>query len=120
MYGTNSTMKKDKISKWESQVRKGMLDLIILICLSKQEFYGYELIKRIKEITEMNISEGTIYPLLNRLKKEDNISSRWVEMETGIPRKYYHITSSGREVLARMKQGWEEFTKSISQLMEEI
>ncbi len=112
--------KDDKIAKWESQVRKGMLDFIILICLANREFYGYELIKRIKDIAEINVSEGTIYPLLNRLKKEGLIISRWVEMESGIPRKYYKITARGENILSGMKEAWKKFSLSIDQLMEEI
>ena len=110
----------EKIGKWESQVRKGTLDFMILICLDKQEFYGYQLIKRIKEIIGMNISEGTIYPLLNRLKNDRYITSKWVEMESGIPRKYYTITEKGSEILVGMKEAWKNFSLSINQLMEEI
>ena len=68
--------KKDFIRRWESQVKKGLLGFIILSYLSKQEFYGYELISEIKKFTTLNIAEGTIYPLLNRLKKEGLIASR--------------------------------------------
>ncbi len=110
--------KFEKITKWESQVRKGTLDFIILIFLSKQEFYGYELIKTIKAKAEINVSEGTIYPLLNRLKKDDLISSRWVEMETGIPRKYYNITNQGKFLLSEMKSSWKQFNRSIVHLLE--
>jgi PadR family transcriptional regulator PadR len=111
--------KEEKIAKWESQVKKGMLDFIILSFLSEQEFYGYELIKKIKEITRINITEGTIYPLLNRLKRDQFITSKWVEMETGMPRKYYTITQSGREILRGMTDGWGKITDSINQLLEE-
>lgn len=110
----------EKIVKWESQVRKGMLDFIILICLEKQEFYGYQLIKRIKEVIGMNISEGTIYPLLNRLKNDSCINSKWVEMESGMPRKYYTITPEGSKVLKGMKEAWQTFNVSITRLMEEL
>ena len=110
----------EKIAKWESQVRKGMLDFIILMCLAKREFYGYELIKRIKDIAEINVSEGTIYPLLNRLKKDGLITSKWVEMESGIPRKYYKITVRGEKILSGMKEAWEKFSLSIDQFMEEL
>jgi PadR family transcriptional regulator PadR len=109
----------EKIDKWQSQVRKGMLDFIILIFLSQKEFYGYELIKAIKETAEINISEGTIYPLLSRLKKEQSITAKWVEMETGIPRKYYRITDRGKIVLTGMKESWKQFSLTINQLMEE-
>jgi PadR family transcriptional regulator PadR len=107
------------LQKWESQVRKGMLDFIILLCLEKKAFYGYDLIKTIKLAEDMNISEGTIYPLLNRLKNQELISSNWVEKDTGIPRKYYHITEKGRDVLAVMKQSWEELNKALKNMMEE-
>lgn len=110
----------EKIAKWESQVRKGMLDFIILICLAKREFYGYELMKRIKDIAEINVSEGTIYPLLNRLKKDGLITSRWMEMDTGIPRKYYSITEKGVDALSGMNSVWEKFNASIGQLVEEL
>ena len=112
-------IKPEKITKWESQIKKGMLDFIILIFLQKKEFYGYQLIKQIKVITQINITEGTIYPLLNRLKKEDFITSKWVEMDTGIPRKYYSITPLGTEILMGMKKEWDKTTNSINQLLEE-
>jgi len=107
------------LGKWESQVRKGTLDYIILLCLKKREQYGYEMIKTIKSIAGMNISEGTIYPLLNRLKKDGLISSRWVEMETGIPRKYYQITEKGHKTLKEMKVSWDQFNNSLTLLSED-
>jgi len=107
------------LSKWESQVRKGTLDYIILLCLKKQEQYGYEMIKTIKSVAGMDISEGTIYPLLNRLKKDELISSRWVEMETGIPRKYYKITDKGLQTLKEMRVSWDQFNISLNLLSED-
>jgi PadR family transcriptional regulator len=115
----NDNNVNQKIEKWQSQVRKGMLDFVILTFLARKEFYGYELIKAIKEVAEINISEGTIYPLLNRLKKDESISAKWVEMETGIPRKYYHITDRGKLVLEGMKESWKKFRLTIDGLMEE-
>jgi PadR family transcriptional regulator PadR len=67
----------------------------------------------------MNISEGTIYPLLNRLKNQHLISSKWVELETGTPRKYYQITEKGKKVLAEMIQFWHQFNSSINLFLEE-
>jgi|APLow6443716910_1056828.scaffolds.fasta_scaffold381860_1 PadR family transcriptional regulator PadR len=107
------------IGNWESQVRKGMLDFIILLCLQKREYYGYELIKAIKAAAELDISEGTIYPLLNRLKNEDLISSRWEEKDSGLPRKYYGVTDKGRAALAEAKKSWLTFNASLARLMEE-
>jgi PadR family transcriptional regulator PadR len=107
------------IVKWESQVRKGMLDFIVLLCLEKQEYYGYELVRATKTTAELDISEGTIYPLLNRLKNEGLITSRWVEMEAGIPRKYYRLTAKGRSLLPEMKASWQQLGVSLHRLMED-
>ena len=108
----------ETLEKWESQMRKGMLDFIILLCLDKRESYGYELIRTIKETAELDLSEGTIYPLLNRLRGEGLIASRWQEMESGIPRKYYRICEKGMKTLARMTEGWARFHSSLRRLME--
>jgi len=107
------------IGNWESQVRKGMLDFIILLCLRKREYYGYELIKEIKSAAEIEISEGTIYPLLNRLKKDGLVTSRWEEKDSGLPRKYYGLTDKGRAALAEAGKSWRTFNASLERFMEE-
>ena len=111
---------EELIRKWESQVRKGTLDFLILLFLRQKEYYGYELIKVVKEAAKLEISEGTIYPLLNRLKKEELIASRWREMDAGIPRKYYQITEKGTSALAAMSHSWQQFAASLRRLMEEV
>jgi PadR family transcriptional regulator, regulatory protein PadR len=108
------------IRKWESQVRKGTLDFLILLFLRKKEYYGYELIKVVKDTTELEISEGTIYPLLNRLKREELIASRWLDMDAGMPRKYYQITEKGVRALEEMSRSWQQFNSSLRDLMEEV
>jgi PadR family transcriptional regulator PadR len=92
---------------------------MILLCLAKKEYYGYDLIRSIKRMANLDISEGTIYPLLDRLKDQLLISSRWIEREGGIPRKYYQITRKRRSVLERMKSSWIEFDSALRELMEE-
>ena len=110
---------RKRISSWESQVRKGVLELVILLHLSRREMYGYELIRTIKEGAELNLSEGTIYPLLNRLQKEGLIDSRWAEMDTGKPRKYYKLTQLGSDYLPAMKDAWWSFSQSIGDMLED-
>ncbi len=105
--------------KWKSQVRKGVLEFVILLVLQRNEYYGYELIKQIKTLTSIDVSEGTIYPLLNRLKNTGLIESKWVEYETGVPRKYYSITEAGLEAVKSMKVSWMELNFSIQKLMVE-
>jgi PadR family transcriptional regulator PadR len=92
---------------------------MILLCLAKKEYYGYDLIRSIKRMANLDISEGTIYPLLDRLKDQLLISSRWIEREGGIPRKYNQITRKRRSVLERMKSSWIEFDSALRELMEE-
>src|SRR5712664_2476686 len=102
--------------KWETQVKKGILDLIILLLLKKQEKYGYELLEQIREKTGYDMAEGTIYPLLNRLKDDKLIDSKWVEMETGMPRKYYTITPTGLSALEKMEAFWNTLANNIKNL----
>jgi PadR family transcriptional regulator PadR len=109
-------MKGTFIEKWKSQVKKGTLSFIILNILKDAEYYGYELIEQIKTHTEIEIAEGTLYPLLNRLKKENLVTSKWVEQKTGIPRKYYCLTEVGEDMLGQMKVYWNGLEKSIKKI----
>ncbi|MFA8449309.1 MAG: PadR family transcriptional regulator [Bacteroidales bacterium] len=102
------------ITKWQSQIKKGLLEYIIMQILKDKPFYGYELISEIKHITSLDIAEGTIYPLLNRLKKEELVFSEWIEMETGIPRKYYKITEKGLGNLMSMQKYVNQLFGSLS------
>ena len=109
-------MKDEFINKWKSQIKKGTLSFIVLNAISKKELYGYELIEIIKNKTAIEIAEGTLYPLMNRLKKEGLTTSKWVEQESGIPRKYYELTEEGKSTLAYMKTYWNELEVSIKSL----
>jgi PadR family transcriptional regulator PadR len=108
-----------KITKWESQVRKGVFDFAILLCIEHEVCYGYQLMARIKEIAKIDVAEGTIYPLLSRLSKEGLVTSKWVQMETGMPRKYYEITEQGKRTLVGMKRSWKQFCASVNRLQEQ-
>ena len=99
-------MNREFIEKWQSQVKKGSLSFIVLLILKEKELYGYELIEKIKAMTEIDIAEGTLYPLLNRLKTDNLLESKWVEQETGIPRKYYFLSESGKLTLEEMTLQW--------------
>lgn len=105
------------VHKWTAQVKKGILSFIVLNVLKENEYYGYELIEEIKRHTEIEIAEGTLYPLLNRLKKEELVNSKWVEQKSGIPRKYYILTDKGNETLQEMKKYWVDMNNAIQKLM---
>jgi len=104
------------IQKWKSQVKKGTLAFIVLNVLKNNEFYGYELIEEIKKHTKIEIAEGTLYPLMNRLKKENLVSSKWVEQTSGIPRKYYVLTDIGNETLIEMLKYWSHLENAINNI----
>lgn len=111
-------MNKSFIEKWESQVKKGTLTFIALTILKNKELYGYEFIEEIKEKTNIEIAEGTFYPLMNRLAKEELVSSKWVEQESGIPRKYYSLTEIGKQSLSEMQVYWNNLTSSIKNIQQ--
>jgi len=114
IYKMNETF----VTNWKSQVKKGTLTFIILNVLKNNEYYGYELIEQIRKHTEIEIAEGTLYPLMNRLKTEELVESKWVEQETGIPRKYYSLTEAGIETLVQMNMYWENLEKSIKKIIQ--
>ncbi len=109
-------MNESFVHKWKSQVKKGTLAFIVLNVLKGNEFYGYELIEEVKKYTAIEIAEGTLYPLMNRLKKEELVTSKWVEQTSGIPRKYYSLTASGTKTLKEMSAYWEELEISIKKI----
>lgn len=110
-------MNEDFIQRWISQLKKGTLSFLVLSILKNgQEFYGYDLINEIKKKTEIDIAEGTLYPLLNRLKTENLVTSNWVEQESGIPRKYYKITDIGANTISEMKNYWSQLNSTINSI----
>ena len=109
-------MNKIFVEKWKSQVKKGTLTFIVLNVLKNNEFYGYEFIEEVKKLTKIQIAEGTFYPLMNRLKKENLVTSKWVQQESGIPRKYFSLTDAGRTTLGEMQTYWEDLSSSIKKI----
>ena len=110
-------MNENFVTNWKKQKKKGTLTFIILNILKDNEYYGYELIEQIKKHTEIDIAEGTLYPLLNRLKTENLVDSKWVEQETGIPRKYYCLTEIGVKTLVQMNEYWKKLEISIQKII---
>jgi PadR family transcriptional regulator PadR len=106
--------------RWEAQLRKGSLDLVILAVLWNERLYGLEILRRLQQSASLDLAEGTLYPILMRLKQEGLLESTWVEAETGHPRKYYKLTRAGRKRAGEMQQAWEEFSAGISRLLTPI
>lgn len=103
--------------KWEVQLRKGCLELAILAALWEGKLYGLEILRHLETDSDLVISEGTVYPLLSRLKSLGFLESEWVESDGGHPRKYYCLTPAGRRRAQEMVGIWGRFSTSMGRLL---
>lgn len=108
-----------KLEKAKAQMRKGVLEYCILSIISEKEVYASDILTLLQE-SQLIVVEGTLYPLLTRLKNERLLNYRWEESKTGPPRKYYSITSSGQELLSMLNQSWNELVNSIQKVTKNI
>ena len=114
---TRATSEKEAGDKWEVQLRKGCLELAILAALWDGKLYGLEILQRLESDSDLVISEGTVYPLLSRLKAMELVRSEWVESDAGHPRKYYSLTPAGRQRGREMAAMWTRFSSSMDRLL---
>lgn len=105
--------KDDFLTNWGSQARKGSLELIIMSSLAEREFYGYEFVEYLKQRCRLEVSDGTLYAILLRLKNEGFVRHRWEHADTGPARKYYSLTKPGESALKRMRTAWAEITDAV-------
>ncbi len=98
-----------------TQFKKGVLELCVLAILDRKDCYGYEMVDEISK--NISISEGTIYPLLKRLKKEGLVTSYLKESQDGPPRKYYKLTDTGKEKKSNLVAEWDEFSVGVNNLL---
>jgi PadR family transcriptional regulator PadR len=108
---------EDELGKWETQLRKGGLGLAVLATLWGGRLYGLEMLRRLEAEAGLSVPEGTIYPLLNRLKSEGLVTSEWVEADAGHPRKYYDLTALGRGRVRDMAGAWASFARGLDRLL---
>ncbi|MCC8118192.1 MAG: PadR family transcriptional regulator [Bacteroidales bacterium] len=101
--------------KVKSQMRKGLLEFCVLLLISRGEAYANEILAKLKE-ANMLVVEGTLYPLLSRLKKDGMLTYRWEESPSGPPRKYYSITPTGQSFLQLLQEAWNEVASAIAHL----
>ncbi|MBR1386882.1 MAG: PadR family transcriptional regulator [Alloprevotella sp.] len=97
------------------QMRKGMLEYCVLLLLSRQPYYASDIIGELKQ-ARLIVVEGTLYPLLTRLKKDGLLSYEWRESTQGPPRKYYALTDEGRMVLTDLDAAWNELAETVGLL----
>ena len=110
----------DQPDRWEAQLRKGALEMAALASLWRGRLYGLEIIRFLEAHSRLVLAEGTIYPILNRLRTEALLTSEWVEADAGHPRKYYSLTDAGRERLRLMAAAWMDFSSGLTQLLEPV
>ena len=99
----------------KAQMRKGILEFCILSLLHRREMYVSDIIEELKS-GKLDVVEGTLYPLLTRLKNAEFLSYRWEESTGGPPRKYYQVTPQGETFLAELQFTWDELTHSVEQI----
>src|SRR6476646_2772894 len=105
---------------WERQVRKGWLELAILASLWNGKAYGLDLLRRLEEDTDLVLAEGTIYPILARLKADGLVETKWVEAGSSHPRKYYWLTAAGRRRAVGMARYASGFLTAIDALIKPL
>jgi PadR family transcriptional regulator PadR len=106
--------------RWEAQLRKGTLELAILASLHNQKLYGLEILRVLEGDCGLEMLEGTLYLILNRLRANGLVESEWITTGSGHPRKYYRLTSSGETHLQTMGLAWMQFSVRITDLVAPI
>ncbi len=107
-------MTKQALDKWQSQLRKGSLEMAVFASLWDHECYGLEVLKRLEPL---EVGEGTLYPLLNRLRRDGYLDSEWETRNSGHPRRYYRLTDAGRDRAREMTKLWRAYNKELRELL---
>ena len=115
-YMSQDTIKHEK---WDSQLRKGTLELVVLASRNGRQAYGLELLKNLQQLPTMQLTEGTLYPLLDRLKREGLIAAEWYQEGDSRPRKYFQLTDEGEVKLAALSERWRQSVADIEYLLDQ-
>ena len=106
-------MTDEFLDNWSRQMRKGVLELYVLNALRGERLYGYDLVRRLRDVDSLIITEGTLYPLLARLKREGLVETTLEESSEGPARKYYRLAPRGEAALEHMNQHWQQIVHGI-------
>jgi PadR family transcriptional regulator PadR len=99
--------------EWGAQLRRGVLELCILAIIGREPSYGYQIVTSMASAPQLASGEGTVYPLLRRLKREALVETFWQESASGPPRQYYRLTAKGRAALRAMRGEWEALVAAM-------
>lgn len=107
------------IDNTKAQMRKGILEFCILSILKDRDYYTSEILEELKK-AKLLVVEGTVYPLLTRLKNGDLLTYKWEESNSGPPRKYYKLTPKGEDFLKELNETWEELSFAVTEITTKI
>jgi PadR family transcriptional regulator PadR len=106
--------------EWTAELKKGSVQLCLLALLATEEKYGFQILHELRERSDgfFDLKEGTLYPALRRLEERAFVESRWIERDSGMPRKYYRLTDRGRRALAEALAVWDRMAAGTSRVLE--
>jgi PadR family transcriptional regulator PadR len=110
----------DHAERWETQLRKGCLEMAVLASLWKKRLYGLEILRALEAGSSLGLAEGTLYLILNRLKTDGLVHSEWVDAGSGHPRKYYWLSATGKDRLRSMARSWVQFSANLDAVLEPV
>lgn len=111
-----TTSETDDFASWATQLRKGIVELMILSLVDREQLYGYAIVRELKERGGLVAGEGTVYPVLRRLEADGLVSAAWSDEGPAGPRKYYRITEAGRAFLKRAWAEWSAVSSALGEL----
>jgi PadR family transcriptional regulator PadR len=112
-------MVEDRTDGSVGQLRRGVLEFCVMALLEREERYGFDLVRELGATDGLVIGEGTVYPLLSRLRRDGVVETTWRESPSGPPRRYYRLTSAGRRALKGFRDEWSRFRDTVDGILEE-
>ena len=106
------------MNRWETQLRKGVVELAVLASIARGETYGYRIVERLQRLEGLELTESTVYPVLTRLARERFLNVRTEPSPAGPSRRYYRLTTDGQRHLHRLTESWQTISQSLSALLE--
>jgi PadR family transcriptional regulator, regulatory protein PadR len=106
------------VNRWETQLRKGVVELAVLAVIGRGESYGYGIVEQLQQLKGLELTESTVYPVLTRLARDGFLAVRAAESPSGPTRRYYRLTAEGRRRLGRLAESWTTISQSLDALIE--
>ena len=108
------------MSQWETQLRKGLAELAVLVVIAREETYGYRIVETLQGLDGLALSEGTVYPVLTRLTRDGLLSVRTEPSPAGPVRRFYQLTTAGHKRMSELTGSWQTVSKSVTTLLKGI